>query len=225
MGNIIIHSELGKKLIELTEDELIIRRFLHRKRIKRSNIRSAYLLDNSLNILTYNNKCIVAQYIFIKGREVDNIKRIIDEVNKENILFNLNQNVFVFWGFLVWCVNPLINIIQHWGENNYFEWILFIIMLILVLTIYRERQKNKQIKYYIDKKEFAWTKGRDKYTKNYPIKDIELVKNYDMFSKYKFKNEKEKIRVIKKIDYPLTYRFALEEIEKIASGKSSLEKL
>lgn len=70
-----------------------------------------------------------------------------------------------------------------------------------------------------------WLKGRDKSTKNYSIEDTNLVKDYDMMTKYKFKDEKDTFKMIKKIDYPLSYKMVLEEIGNIASGKGSLEKL
>lgn len=223
MGNIIIHSEFGKKLIELTEDELIIRRFLHRKKIKRSNIKSAYMLDNSLNVLTYNNKIIIANYISIKWSERDNIKRIIDEINKEDIIFNITRGNFHL-GLLLCCFSSsLINLLRDALNKNYFSLILLIALIGIIFIAYIKRVTNKGINYSISDRKFNWVRKLGKTTTNYPIEDIKLIKDDEALLKCKFNNEKDTFNIVKKIDYPLSYKFALEEIGSISKG--SLKKL
>lgn len=224
MKNIIIHNDLDRKFLELTEDELIIKQFLYRKRVKRSNIRSAYINEEFLNILTYDNKLIVVGSSFIKWSERENIKRIVDEVKKEDVIFNLNREFFPWWVTLIYCMPHLLNIIDNWGEKNYLYWFLLIAMVFFSAIVHKENGRNKGVKYCISERKFIWENNKGKINKSYSLDSIELVKNYERASKYKVKNKKGTFYFINKIDYPLSYKFALEELRDVASEKISINK-
>lgn len=223
MRNIIIHSDFGRKILELTEDELVIKRFLHKKRVKRSNIRSAYMDEESLNILTYDNKLIVIFTSFVKWSERENIKRIIDEVNKGGVIFNLNREVFPWWSTVIYCIPHLLNIIDNWGNKNYFSWFFFIAMVALSAITYKENGRYKGVKYCISERRFIWENNKGEINKSYSLESIKLVKNYDRATKYKIKSSKYTFYIINKINYPLNYKLALEEIRNVTKENYSIK--
>ena len=86
---LIISKDNGKKLFELKENELIIYRFIRNKIIKRGDIRSAYLNEEGLIILTYDNKIITKFTINMSWKYRETLKILVDEINNENIVFGL----------------------------------------------------------------------------------------------------------------------------------------
>lgn len=206
---LIISKDNGKKLFELKENELIIYGFLRNKIIKRRDIRSAYLNEQGLIMLTYDNKIITKFTANMSWNDRETLKILVDEINNENVVFGTSNNGNPLWYVFIYQIYFLAQL-----THNKFIFILTIITWIILIAITIITLKNYQGNiYYIDTKKFEVIGFRNKITRRFTVSDIELVKSDEAGTKYKVKDSRYKFYIKNIITYPVLYKRAIAEMK------------
>lgn len=206
---LVISKDNGKKLFELKENELIIYRFLRNKIIKRRDIRSAYLNEQGLIILTYDNKIITKFTVSMSWKYRETLKILVDEINNENIVFGTADNGNPLGNTDFYIVLALTQVI-----NNKFIFIPMVIILIALIVMIIIISKNYRGNiYYIDTEKFEVIGFRNKITRRFTTSDIELIKSDETGTKYKVKDSRYKFYIKNVITYPVLYKKAIAEMK------------
>lgn len=108
-----LKKDNGKDIIILTDDEIIIKGIFKDKVLKRDNILSACLLDDTMGnkgiiILTKDYKIVERRSVNMKWSDREKLKLIIDEINTEGILFNYRGSNDIVWLYTMAVYMPLI---------------------------------------------------------------------------------------------------------------------
>lgn len=200
---LIISKDNGKKLFELKENELIVYRFLRNKIIKRRDIRSAYLNEQGLIILTYDNKIITKFTVSMAWKYRETLKILVDEINNENIVFGTADNGNPLWNTYFFPILVLAQVIQ---DKFIFIPIALMVMMIIISENYRGNM------YYIDTKKFEVIGFRNRIKRRFTTSDIEVVKSDEAVTKYKVKDSRYKFYIKNVITYPVLYKKAIAEM-------------
>ncbi|WP_146127333.1 hypothetical protein [Clostridium vincentii] len=205
----IISKDNGKKLFELNENELIIYRFLRNKIIKRRDIRSAYLNEQGLIILTYDNKTVTKSIINMSWNDREGLKILVDEINNENVVFGTTNKETPLWYVFIYPIYLLAQL-----THNKFIFILTIIAWIILMAITIVTLKSyKGNMYYIDTERFEVIGFRNRIKRRFTTSDIELVKSDEVGTKYKVKDSRYKFYIRNVITYPVLYKKAIAEMK------------
>ena len=122
----IIKKDNGKLIMELTDENLIINRLFRKEKLQRNSIRSAFLAHDTLYILTKDNSVESLVLARVSWKERERIKIIINEINKENIIFwgDYYSNPFTF----LCCIPAIITNIL---PSNVMVMTIFIVIFVI----------------------------------------------------------------------------------------------
>lgn len=210
----IIRKDNDKKALELTEKELIIYGIFKDKHINRDNILSSFIYnENMLIILCKGNRYIYKNITNIKLSNREGIYALINEINKENLLFYPNE---IYSTLNIIVLFPIYLNIIFLNNNNIIIKLLFaFIYVIALITTIRTNMKHISWVYNIDNEEF-----QKRYKNNVIIsivhkQEIKAVKVHDFSGYVSFKSDKYKIKMpmFQQILYPMKYKQILKEIE------------
>lgn len=82
----VIRSDFGRKMIEVTDDEIIIYKWFWKRKIKKENIRNAYVSDTLyLTICTYDGRIITCGNGFMLWSDRKKLEMIVDEAEIKDL--------------------------------------------------------------------------------------------------------------------------------------------
>lgn len=210
----LIKKDNGKVKMELTEEELIIKGIFKDKKIKRKDIKSACITVSSFVILTYDYKIIYQLFSNATPKYKEQLKLLVDEINKENNIFKYSYEQGMNTWMYIW-VLPLIFTNFNNG-NKVIAIILGVVYVILAAIAVWDAVRFKGVIYNVDTKTFTRVGYKDFNKETFTIEDMELVKKKEMGIKYKIKKSGYKFYLEyagDKILYPVRQGQALKEIE------------
>lgn len=222
-----LKKDNGKDIIILTDDEIIIKGIFKDKVLKRDNILSAWLLDDTMGnkgiiILTKDYKIVERRSVNMKWSDREKLKLIVDEINTNDILFNYNYDKYQYWfigyyPYLFWFIinDSIIN-----EESNlklvggFFCLLLIIIMIIVIYNI----NKFRGVIYNAKMEEFQVVGKKAEIVNKFTINDIELDKKFkDDGFRFRVKESGYKFYIKKNtISYPTEYERLKDQVKSIA---------
>lgn len=222
-----LKKDNGKNIIILTDDEIIIKGIFKDKVLKRDNILSAWLLDDTMGnkgiiILTKDYKIVERRSVNMKWSDREKLKLIVDEINTNDILFNYNYDKYQYWfigyyPYLFWFIinDSIIN-----EESNlklvggFFCLLLIIIMIIVIYNI----NKFRGVIYNAKMEEFQVVGKKAEIVNKFTINDIELDKKFkDDGFRFRVKESGYKFYIKKNtISYPTEYERLKDQVKSIA---------
>ena len=222
-----LKKDNGKDIIILTDDEIIIKGIFKDKVLKRDNILSACLLDDTMGnkgiiILTKDYKIVERRSVNMKWSDREKLKLIVDEINTNDILFNYNYDKYQYWfigyyPYLFWFIinDSIIN-----EESNlklvggFFCLLLIIIMIIVIYNI----NKFRGVIYNAKMEEFQVVGKKAEIVNKFTINDIELDKKFkDDGFRFRVKESGYKFYIKKNtISYPTEYERLKDQVKSIA---------
>lgn len=226
-----LKKDNGKDIIILTDDEIIIKGIFKDKVLKRDNILSACLLDDTMGnkgiiILTKDYKIVERRSVNMKWSDREKLKLIIDEINTEGILFNYRGSNDIVWLYTMAVYMPLI-MNGHLFDTYYGKFFLFAIYLIMIFMIifyYGICNNFEGVVYDSNKEEFQAIGKNRKVKEKFTINDIELDKKFkDDGFRFRVKESGYKFYIKKNtISYPTEYE-KLKDTIKSTALKSQLK--
>lgn len=219
----IVHNDFGRKKIELTEDELIIYRLFWKKRIKKENIKSAFIVDDFfLVVRTNDEKVTTAGNEFLRWTDKEILKRIVDEINKEDVIFPSNrENFSTLLILFVNIVNAfMLSLNRSSIEVKYIFYVIGILNLILLFHFIFMIYNYNNALYDIDSNELKIIKNKNIIDK-ISLKDISFSIPKNNKTIFVLKTGKYKFYFRSNVTYPLKHKNFIEELimEKMAEIK------
>ena len=226
-----LQKDNGKDIVILTDDEVIIKGIFKDKVLKRDNILSACLLeslggDKGIVILTKDYKIVEKRRINMKWSDREKLKLIVDEINKEGILFNYRNSDDIVWLYTMAVYMPLImsgNLFDTY-YGKFFVFAIYLILIFMIIFYYHICNKFRGVIYNTKKEEFQIVGKKDEIVNKFTINDIELDKEFkDGGFRFKVKDIGYKFYIKKNtISYPTEYEKFKDTI-KTTALKSQLK--
>ena len=228
-----LQKDNGKDIIILTDDEIIIKGIFKDKVLKRDNILSACLLDDTMGnkgivILTKDYKIVERRSINMKWTDREKLKLTIEEINTNDILFNYNYEKYHYWfmcyyPYLFWSIinNLIIN------EESNLKWVggffCLLLIIIMIIVIYNIN-KFRGVIYNTKMEEFQVVGKKAEIVNKFTINDIELDQKFkDDGFRFRVKESGYKFYIKKNtISYPTEYE-KLKDTIKSTALKSQLK--
>lgn len=223
----LIKKDNGKVKMELTEEELIIKGIFKDTKIKRGNIRSAILEENRFLLLTYDDKVIFKSITNASSKYREQLKLLIDEVNKENIIFSTstmeNINLLCSWLYIVLIiVSSLSDKIQNEALKSMLFWGTTILYIGAGIYIYNKANRITGFVYNVDKKEFRIIGALGGVKEKFTIENVEFIKEAFRGKMYRSKKTGKKFYLenqISPIKYPVICSSEIKQIENAIINK------
>jgi membrane protein insertase Oxa1/YidC/SpoIIIJ len=214
----LLHDYHNKKYIEIKDDKITFYRFLYKSTLNLDKVRAAYIDDDYFLRILYGKRIKIYKIANIKNSEKPLLYVLIEELNKEKILFSTNAYYVLSKWF--WVIITSINIGNIIKSNIFFEpffWliILIVISITLFLVPYSSSNFIYDYKNNLIKLEVAY--GR---TKEYAIGIDKINLIYKPVDKiYRLKvNKIESLLIKSNVIYPIDYKEKLHELYKITQG-------
>ena len=208
----VLKSDYGKKLIELSEEEFIYKSGLRKVVIKRDNIRSIFHDNEILGILTYDGKIYSLSLGSLLFSERSKLEELRQELNKEKILFNYTNTNNGAYLMPIWFIN-IINI----TPSNYKYIMGIILIIILILLLRYGRLLNTKVLFNIDKEQFEIIRRNKtiKYNK-YEVDKLKFKKYNNQMYSIEFSKNKNKYNILFK-DNPYLIKIYDVSLQKLFS--------
>lgn len=218
VGIVLCNKKEGAKII-LTDEALIIKKGIIKKKFKRSKIKSIKITEDFRISILYGNKVYSTIVNQINEEEFEKVKGIFNILNQEKILFYSEDNrvkkkSYILIAILFWCLSILSGFVMV-----SLQYILFVIGLgyfIGFLYLKCALQCSYQVLYKANTNEFIIKYGVNKCME-ISLDDEQYKIKYDR-EKHKYllrKNNEKIISFYNGVIYPLYYKDHLNKMMKV----------
>lgn len=214
----IIHDYHNKKYIEIKDDKIIFYRFLYKSTLNLNKVRAAYIDDDYFLRILYGKRIRIYKIANIKNDEKPLLNVLIEELNKEKILFSTNVHyVYPRW---FWIILISINIGNIIKSNVILEPVFWLVVLtVIAITLFLFPYSSSTFIYDYKNNLIKLEAGSFR-TKKYHLEIDKLNLIYKPVDKiYKLKvNKIDTVLIRSNIIYPIDYKDKLREVYNISQG-------
>ncbi|GAA0086322.1 hypothetical protein UT300007_27610 [Clostridium sp. CTA-7] len=220
----VIHDYHNKKYIEIKNDKIIFYRFLYKSTLNLNKVRAAYIDDDYFLRILYGKRIRIYKIANIKNDEKPLLNVLIEELNKEKILFSTNVcYMYPQWFWIILISINIGNIIKSDNINKsniIFDPVFWLIVLTIILIMLFLLPYSSSNFIYDYKNSLIKLEGIAFKTKEYHLEKDKFNLIYKPVDKiYKLKvNKIDTVLIRSNIIYPIDYKDKLREVYNISQG-------